>query len=243
MARQAALPLIAALTASSALLAQTPPAQDGGRAPTTPQDGGVGPAPSGSASAAPVTDEPPLVMLEGGVAARRAAATPVDAPPEERYKTQRGFAILAAGGMLEGFGLGARVGTPRIGLDLSGGYLPVLATYSRDSQHSPKFKVLSSLQANATVVFGLCRPGRRTDMGVAIGYRYNDVLKHGFSAAFYLQYDIAEHWALNVFAGPAIFPKAENGIRKEAGWPAEGSVGSGMSWNQGGLGLQLAFYP
>jgi hypothetical protein len=209
--------------------------------PAAAQDGGVVPAPDGGAVPAPVPEEPPVVMLQGGVTATREAPKPA---PKERYRTQRSFAVLANVGLIDGFGLGARIGLPRIGLDLSGGYHPILATYSQDTEHPPKYKVLSALQANATAYFGLYRIGPHADIGFAVGYKYDTVLKHGVGAAFYTQYDIAEHWSLHLFVGPVIYPKANKGIREKAGWPPDqGSVGSGLSALQGGFGLSLAFFP
>jgi hypothetical protein len=214
---------LAVLTASSASLAQSAPAGD-----------------ADAGSAPPAQQEAPMVMLEGGVTAAREPPKPVE---PERYRTQRGLAVFAALGLIDGLGAGVRVGTPRIGLDLSGGYLPILATYSQDTEHKPKYEVLSSFQANATAYFGLYRTGPRTDIGISAGYKYDTVLRHGVCAAFYMQYDVGEHWALHIFAGPAIFPKADDGIRDKAHWPAEGSVGSGLSWLQGGFGLSLAYFP
>jgi hypothetical protein len=244
MGKHLLAPLAIIVAASSAVYSQAAPAPDGGTALVP--DGGAAPAPDGGAApapdggAAPAPEEPPVVMLEGGVTATRAPAKPTE---QERYRTQRGFAALVMAGLIDGFGLGARVGTPRIGLDLSAAYVPTLATYSQDTQHAPKYKLLSALQANATAYFGLYRASPRTDIGISAGYKYNTVLKHGVSAAFYTQYDIAEHWALHMFVGPAIFPRADRGIRDKAGWPDQGSVGSGLSWMQGGFGLSLAFFP
>jgi len=221
---------VAVLTASAAAFSQTAPA-DGGA---------IAPAPAGSAEPAPTVSEPPIVMLEGGVTATHQPAKPAE---QERYQTQRSFAVLAEAGLVDGFGLGLRAGLPRVGLDLSAGYLPMLATYSQDAEHTPKYKVLSALQANATAYFGLYRTGPRAEIGVAVGYKYNTVLKHGVGVAYYAQYDLAEHWALHMFIGPAIFPRADRGIRDKAGWPDQGSVGSGISWLQGGVGVALAFFP
>ena len=184
-----------------------------------------------------------MVMLEGGVAAQREPAKPPPDPSAQRYRTQRSFAVLATTGMVDGFGLGARLGTPRIGFDLSAGYEPVIAVYAQGTDHPPKYRLLSALQLNTTAYFGVYRTGPRNDIGIALGYKYDTVLKHGVGASFYTQYDIGEHWALHIFVGPAIFPKAERGIRDKAGWPDQGSVGSGISWLQGGFGLSLAYYP
>jgi hypothetical protein len=104
-------------------------------------------------------------------------------------------------------------------------------------------KFLSSLQLNASVFFGVYRTSPRVDLGVMLAYKYNTLISHGVGAAFYAQYDIAEHWAFHFFVGPAVFPAAEDRIRKEAGWPSTGLVSSGVSWLQGGVGGAIAFFP
>jgi hypothetical protein len=150
--------------------------------------------------------------------------------------------MVATAGAYNGFGLGLRGGSPRVGLDASFAFFPVLATYSPDQQTFPKFKLLLGYEASASIYLGFYRPDSRTDLGITFGYKYSSLLRHGFGVAFYLQRDLSAHLTLQAFIGPTIFPNAEDQIRKETGWTG-GSVSSGLAWHQGGAGVSLAFFP
>jgi hypothetical protein len=177
----------------------------------------------------------PGVVQGGVVSAPRS-------PSARPWPTQRNFALFATEGSYSGFGLGLRGGWLRVGMDASFAYFPILATYSWDPESFPEFKLLSSLQGNATIYVGLYRPDPRTDLGIAFGYKYNSLLRHGVNVAFYLQRELSAHFTLQAFVGPTIFPAAEDQIRDKTGWK-DGSVLSGMAWHQAGLGLSLAYFP
>jgi hypothetical protein len=198
------------------------------------------PASPGIATTPPITDEARPAefpgMVQGGAVT---APRPAFARP---WPTQRNFALLATEGSYSGFGLGLRGGWLRIGLDGSFAYFPIFATYAVNPERFPEFKLLSSYQANASLWVGLHRLDARTDLGIAFGYKYNSLLQHGVSIAFYLQRELGAHWAIQGFIGPNIFPNAEEQIRQKTGW-AEGSVSSGLAWHQAGIGLSLAFFP
>jgi len=195
------------------------------------------PPPNTTTPAAPETRPAEFlgVVQGGGVTAPRPAFV-------RPWTTQRNFALLATEGSYSGFGLGLRGGWLRVGLDGSFAYLPVFATYSSDPEKFPEFKLLSSFQGNASLWIGLHRLDAKTDLGIAFGYKYNSLLRHGVSVAFYMQRELGAHWALQGFVGPNIFPEAEDQIRQKTGWGA-GSVSSGIAWHQAGLGLSLAFFP
>ncbi|HMJ56896.1 MAG TPA: hypothetical protein VK540_32735 [Polyangiaceae bacterium] len=175
-------------------------------------------------------------VVQGGVVA---ASPPTACRP---WSTQRNFAFVATEGSYNGFGLGARAGSLRVGVDASFAFLPVFATYSPDPETFPDFKLLASFQTNAAIYVGLYRPGPRTDLGIALGYKYNSLLRHGASVAFYLQQELGAHFTLQGFVGPNIFPEAEDRIREKTGWVA-GSVSSGLAWHQAGLSVSLAYFP
>jgi hypothetical protein len=121
-------------------------------------------------------------------------------------------------------------------------FLPILTTYSPDPETFPDFKLLTSFQLNASMYIGLYRPDPRTDLGITFGYKYNTLLRHGATVAFYFQRELGAHWVLHGFAGPCIFPDAEDQIRRQTGW-TEGSVSSGIAWHQAGIGLSIAYFP
>ena len=171
----------------------------------------------------------------------RGPAREFDSPPREP-KAQRQFGLLAVAMPYDGFGLGLRALGPRVGLDLSLAYRPILATHSTDPDRFPKVRLLEGYQANAALYVGVYRPNPRTDLGFSIGYKYNTLIHHGVGAAFYLQRELASHFAFLLFLGPAVFPRAERELRKKTGWTS-GSVSSGIAWHQGGVGVALVFYP
>ena len=163
-------------------------------------------------------------------------------PPPREPIAQRRFALLAVAMPYDGFGLGVRAQGPRVGLDVSATFRPVLASYSTHSGKFPELELLAAYQLNGSLCFGLYRPNFRTDLGFSLGYKYSTLLGHGASAAFYLQRELSSHFTFLLFVGPAVFPRAERRIRNETGWLG-GSVSSGLAWHQGGLGLSLAFFP
>jgi hypothetical protein len=181
-------------------------------------------------------------MLEGGTTAVRPDTDKRAESIAPSVAGQRYFGIFATGLNYDGFGLGVRGGS-RIGLDLSVGWSPIVATWVPEDTQDLHLKVLSSFQLNASVFWAFYRSGPRTDLGIMLAYKYNTLVQHGVGAAFYAQYDMGEHWALHFFAGPAIFPAAEDRIRKEANWPSSGLLSSGLSWLEGGLGIAIAYFP
>lgn len=185
-------------------------------------------------------------VMSGGVVATDPVPSAYDDAERERRAreraAQRNFALVALAMPYDGFGLGIRALGPRLGLDLSGAFRPVLATYSTDPGKFPKIRVLSGFQLNAGFYLGVYRPNLRTDLGLAAAYKYHTLLGHGVSAAFYLKRELSAHFSFQLFIGPAVFPHAERAIRAKTNWSG-GSVSSGIAWHQGGLGVSLAFYP
>ena len=227
------------LALGSIALAQSTPR--GGESPTDaspPEAPSAAPIANTTSPTAP--EEPPPAefpgVVQGGVVT---APRPAFARP---WPTQRNFALLATEGSYGGFGLGLRGGWLRVGIDGSFAFFPIFATFSSNPEEFPEFKLLSSFQTNASLWIGLHRLDARTDLGIALGYKYNSLLRHGVSVAFYMQRELGAHWALQGFVGPNIFPEAEDQIRQRTGW-TEGSVSSGIAWHQAGVGLSLAFFP
>jgi hypothetical protein len=202
-----------------------------------------------------------LVLCSDAAAQTAPPSAPEEAPPvefpgitqggvvsavpsafERPWSTQRNFALVASEGSFNGFGLGVRAGWLRVGWDASFAFFPFLTTFSPDPETFPKFKFLSGFQANASMYLGLHRLDARTDLGITFGYKYNTLLRHGATVAFYFQRELGAHWALQAFIGPCIFPEAEEQIRQKTGWVG-GSVSSGMAWHQAGAGVSLAFFP
>src|SRR5688572_8794420 len=93
-------------------------------------------APSMPTTSPPRPEEPPPTefpgVVQGGVVT---APRPAFARP---WATQRNFALVATEGSYNGFGLGVRGGSLRIGLEGSFAFLPLLATYSPDPETFPE---------------------------------------------------------------------------------------------------------
>jgi hypothetical protein len=237
-ARIAAGPLFASLAFAwgSRASAQAQPADERSAAPSA-----VPPAEETHAEPPVVKpDEPPVAefpdVMQGGVVTGKPN---LDLRP---WPTQRNFALIATEGSFNGFGLGVRAGTLRLGVEAAFTFSPILATYVLDPEAAPDFKILWGFQGNATMFVGLHRLDARTDLGIAFGYKYSTLLRHGATVAFYFQRELGSHWVLTGFVGPCIFPAAEDQIRKETGWVG-GSVLSGIAWHQSGVGLSIAFFP
>ena len=178
------------------------------------------------------------VVQEGNVSGKAPTCWP--ALPWAEH--QRSLALLATLGSYSGFGLGVRAGSARFGFDGSFGFLPVFATFQQTTESDPDFKLLSASAFSAGAYIGIHRTDPRTDLGISFGYKYSTLLGHGGSVAFYVKRELAAHWTLQFFIGPAFFPDAEDRIRRETGWK-NGSVGSGIAVHQGGGGISLAFFP
>ena len=209
--------------------------------------------PAAPAATGAPSSEPPLYALEGQVAARTDAPAPsaqpsVDVPwpgltGPRKFTYQRGFALAAHALTLNGFGLGLHAGAPRLGLDLSACYQPIISTYTAEGESSVKIHFFNSWQLNATTYVGLHQIGSRTDFGLLGGYKYDTLLLHGVGAGVYFQIDLARHWALQISIAPSIFPAADRRIREKWPLPSTGSVGGGLSALQFGAGLALQFFP
>ncbi|MFZ5892989.1 MAG: hypothetical protein ACOY0T_18150 [Myxococcota bacterium] len=192
--------------------------------------------------AQPEVKAEPLPMQSGGVVATRPSEplAPV-AAPAGAISHQRHVALLLTG--LASYGLGASFATPNLGVELGFGYTPILATYSRDARDTPDFHFISSFEFSAVPFFEFYRVSPRTTLGAAAGYRYNNVLEHGVQAALFIRYDLSPRWALHLFIGPLVYPRAEARIRKHEGLPAGGSVSSGIAALHGLFAASLALYP
>lgn len=223
-----------ALAWSSRASAETEPGEKGAAEPAAEPTEARAPAPTVEPEAPPPMEFPGMIQ-EGTVTGARD-------PYARPWPTQRNLALFGTYGTFNGFGLGVRAGSLRVGLDASFSFSPILATYQADSEATPEFQFLSGFQGNASMYVGLHRLDARTDLGIAFGYKYSTLLRHGVTVAFYVQRELGAHWALLGFVGPCIFPDAENQIRKETGWMG-GSVLTGIAWHQSGVGAAIAFFP
>jgi len=179
---------------------------------------------------------------QGQVASGEVTAAPASAPPVAReFDGQRSFGLVGTAGG-EGLGLGLRGGAPRLGLEVTGSWTPILATYSPNSR-DVSFEFFSTFQLNTSAYFSFYRSSPRTDMGIAAMYQYNTLLHHGAGLAFYAQYDLSHKWALHFTAGLVIFPKAQELLRATGRFEPGGSINSGISAARGGVAVSLAFFP
>jgi len=189
-------------------------------------------------------------QLNGGVSARPSDSS-VKHPKEpwpglarpRVYDDQRSYGVFASALFLYGLGLGAHVGTPRLGLEVGGGFRPVIATYTPPSGDNSKVKLLGAWQVAAVAYVGLYRLGPRTDFGLLAGYGFNTVTLHAAGPGLYLQYDLSSKFALQLETLFAYAPEADRRIREKWSLPTTGgSVGGGLANLQSGGAVTFIWF-
>lgn len=156
--------------------------------------------------------------------------------------SRSGVGLLAAAGLHTGLALGARLGVGDFGLELSGGYQLLLALWSDDLRNA-HIDGASSGQLNAELYLTPWHPIPRSAIGLKGGWRYNTVLKQGFSIAIAFLGDIGPHLAIEGLAGASIFPGSLGRLRRELGIPVSGDIGYSSSIQFFEYGFELIWYP
>ncbi len=167
-------------------------------------------------------------------------ADPLEPTAQTASRRQRYLGFGPRLGLFWGFGAGLRVGAPQLGLDLSGGYVPVtLFNYrwptdlSLDGAHTGQLNVAAYLSF---------RPMSQIVVGLTSGYRYNSLLGHGFGFGIDTHVNFGKKFALHMAAGPAIFPTGDDHYRREMDEPDLG-FGFPRPAFQFGTGTGLLYFP
>lgn len=155
----------------------------------------------------------------------------------ESYASARpGVGLVGALGLHTGAALGARFGLGDVGLEVLGGYQPLIAI-TRTSH----IELGSSAQLATELYVTPWHPRPSSAIGLKGGYRYNTVLEHGFSVAITYLASLSERLAVEGLAGASIFPSSESRLRRELGVSGDITYGSSAQYYE--YGLELIWYP
>jgi hypothetical protein len=192
------------------------------------------------------TESAPDALTESGSTTDPVYDSVLDADePEPRVDhgaSELSVGIVGALGMHTGAAAGVRLGLDDFGLELLGGYQPLLA-FSDDGSRQVDIDFASSAQLSAELTFMPWHPKQGSAIGLKGGYRYNSVLEHGFAVAMAFMVDLGEAVALEVCAGGAFFPGQEQTLREELDVPPENDLAYSSYAQFFELGFELIFYP
>lgn len=164
------------------------------------------------------------------------AASPLAAPG------QRLFAVGPTAGVWAGTGAIAGGGGEAVKAWLSGGYMPVFVfANSRSADRAMRFNYYGAYQLNGDVTVRLLARAR-TDLGLLLGYKFNSVLGHGGGAGVRILYDVSERVALEIAAGLAVFPSAQDRLDRQFGYPTDRTPALTTAL-QGGANVGLLVFP
>ncbi|MGD8861438.1 MAG: hypothetical protein PVI30_15625 [Myxococcales bacterium] len=185
-------------------------------------------------------------------AAQQAPTTPTtgsetDSEPESEPSvghaaSEVDVGLVAALGLHTGAAAGVRLAHGDFGLEVVGGYQPLLA-FSDDGSREMDVDLGSSAQLGAELTFMPWRPKKSSAIGLKGGYRYNSVLEHGFAAALAFMVDLGESVALQVCAGGSFFPGQEQTLRDELNVPEENDLAYASNAQFFEFGFELIWLP
>ena len=154
---------------------------------------------------------------------------------------QRSVGIGAEIGFNTGIGLSLHLGTPKLGLYLAAGLVPILVFGNEQgSTRSLTLDVYHAFALNADLYAMLAKPQQRTEFGVAGGYSGDTVLGNGANLGFLVRYQLRNKLALTLFGGLAYFPDARSHLM-EHGYPA--TRDASIPQLRTGVNFGLVFYP
>lgn len=169
-------------------------------------------------------------------------APPAAAREEAHASSAPGLGLLLGAGLHTGLALGARLGIGDFGVEASGGYQLLLAVFEDDARQG-HIKAGSSAQLAAELYATPWHPLPSSAIGLKAGWRYNSVLKQGFSVAISVLADITPHLAFEGLVGASIFPGSEGRLRRKLGVPSTGDITYGSSTQFFEYGVELIWYP
>jgi hypothetical protein len=162
-------------------------------------------------------------------------------PPTRHFGGQRILGVGPTLGFYDGLGALMVIGGDPVGAVVSGGYAPVLIFGNQRLNKSITFDYYTSGQLNLDLLVAPWHVGKRTDLGIVAGYKYNSVLAHGFGVGFAAFVDLSATLALSAGVGFAGFPGAEDHLRQNQGYPTDRDPA--IPWFQGGVQIALLVYP
>lgn len=157
-----------------------------------------------------------------------------------RFGGQRKVGLGPSAGFYNGLGGLLNLELEPVGLVVSGGYMPVLIFGNEGAERAFKFDYYSSAQVNADLLVGPLYRGRKVQIHLLAGYRYNTVLGHGGGLGLRFAIDVSRNLRLEFHSTPNVFPDATARLR-ERDYPARRDPA--IPWLQGGLGAAAVLYP
>ena len=153
---------------------------------------------------------------------------------------QRTFGFGPMLSLNSGAGATAGLHFAPIGVNVSGGYMPLFVLGTDKESSELRFNYYSSAELDADLVIGPLNPRRLIEISLLAGYKYNTHLAHGGSLGVVLSINITRKLAGTLTIGVAVHPEAEKALRRH-GYPLDREPG--LLWLRGGTGLALMFFP
>lgn len=153
---------------------------------------------------------------------------------------QRTFGFGPALGFYSGLGGLVSFETEPVGLVVSGGYMPVFVFGNEGAARRLTVDYYGSAQVNTDVLIGPVYEGKKVEIDLLGGYRYNTVLGHGGGLGVRFSIDVSRVLRLEFHWTPNVFPGALGRLR-DRGYPANRDPS--LPWLQGGLGAAVVVYP
>jgi hypothetical protein len=173
-----------------------------------------------------------------------ACAAPWTARADEDKREPVGQEYFAVGPQLSFIqpnGLVLHAGLPEFALELSGGFVPLLLSYTTpdDDLH---IRLLAKLEADADVVVRVAHFKRTMSINVRGGYRYNELLGNGGGVGASFAKRFNRLLALDAGIGLSLFLDAEKRLReKEVPVGTRfGALPPSIGW---GVSARLLIYP
>jgi hypothetical protein len=189
-----------------------------------------------TAADSPAADASRVAVPAGPTAADSLGA---DAP---RVAGQRSFGVGPTIGFWSGVGVMAGGGGETVKAWLSGGYAPVFVfSNSRAPDRAMRFNYYGGYQLEGDVTVRVLERAR-TEIALLFGYKYNSVIGHGGGAGVRVLYDLSERLGLEISAGLAFFPSAQDRLDRNEGYPTD-RVPPITTSLQGGANVGLLVFP
>jgi hypothetical protein len=154
--------------------------------------------------------------------------------------TQRNFGFGPRLAGFWAFGLGARAGHRYFGVDVSGGWQPLMPTIEpQGGEGEMEFFHSWQLTLMGYVAFN---PDSTFVAGATGGYSYNSILGRGGVLAFDGIVNFSNHFGFHFHGGPGYYPDAEERMREKKNLPDSSEITSTPAF-QMGIGAGLIYYP
>ncbi len=155
--------------------------------------------------------------------------------------TQRNFGFGPRLGGLWAFGVGARAGHPYFGVDVSGGWQPMLPTVTPVGSDEGEMEFYHSWQLSM-LGYVAFNPDSTFVAGATTGYSYNSIVGRGFVLAFEGIVSFSDNLGFQFHVGGGYYPDGEDRMREKKNIPAGSELGSTPDF-QTALGVGLIIYP